>query len=127
MTQRIDFSKAIPIVEMRGETERETSELQTLYEEAKHYLMSFPWCSEILESFFGLGIDKIVSVFLFKILPSSQGVDDWIWVIVGDLPPAYITTDSAPNPAAALDAYIGAMNEWVEALRLVGLWISGSS
>jgi len=37
------------------------------------------------------------------------------WVIVGDIPPAYLTCDQCPNPATALDGYIGAMLEWVDA------------
>jgi hypothetical protein len=43
-----------------------------------------------------------------------------VWVIVGDVPPAYITVEDAPNPATALDAYIGAMQEWVDAARAGG-------
>ena len=39
----------------------------------------------------------------------------WIWVVVGDLPPIYITSEDSPNAACALDSYIGAMQEWVEA------------
>lgn len=42
----------------------------------------------------------------------------WIWVIVGDLPPAYITTENNANPACALDGYITEMKEWVEAVRM---------
>jgi hypothetical protein len=52
---------------------------------------------------------------LFQISPARQDVDEWVWVIVGDLPPAYITCEDSPNPACALDAYIGAMSEWVVA------------
>ncbi len=37
--------------------------------------------------------------------------------VVGDLPPAYITTEDAPNPATALDGYIGAMDDWVKAAK----------
>ena len=36
---------------------------------------------------------------------------------MGDLPPAYLTTEDCPNPAAALDGYIGAMMEWVHAAQ----------
>jgi hypothetical protein len=42
-----------------------------------------------------------VVVFLFEIIPSREDVDDKVWLIVGDLPPAYITAEDAPNPAAA--------------------------
>lgn len=44
-------------------------------------------------------------------------MDEWIWILVGDLPPAYITCEESPNPASALDAYIGAMDEWVNAAK----------
>lgn len=37
-----------------------------------------------------------------------------MWVIVGDLPPLYISTEDAPNPASALDGYLGAMQRWVD-------------
>jgi hypothetical protein len=55
------------------------------------------------------------------IVPAEESVDEWIWVVVGDVPSAYIATQAADTPGAALDAYIGAMEEWVEAAR------SGSS
>jgi hypothetical protein len=54
-------------------------------------------------------------VFLFKIMPATADADEWLWVIVGDLPSAYIVTDDARNPAAALDAYIGEMERWASA------------
>jgi hypothetical protein len=38
-------------------------------------------------------------------------------VVVGDLPPAYIAVDDAPNPACALDSYIGAMEDWVDSVK----------
>lgn len=47
----------------------------------------------------------------------NADVDEWIWIVVGDLPPAYITCEESPNPASALDAYIGAMGEWVNAAK----------
>jgi hypothetical protein len=57
----------------------------------------------------------VVSVFLFRIRPTKEETDEWIWIVIGDLPSAYITAEDAPNPASALDGYIGAMEEWVEA------------
>lgn len=44
-------------------------------------------------------------------------MDSWVWVIVGDVPPAYITCEDAKNPYEALDAYMGAMEEWVRAAQ----------
>jgi hypothetical protein len=118
MKSGIDFSKVVAIGAMKGEDDEETAQLKELFVRAKEYLCSFSWCKRIIDSFFGIGIGRPLGVFLFRIEPSHENVDEWIWVIVGDLPPAYITTDQAPNPAAALDGYIGAMEEWVTAVRM---------
>ncbi len=56
-------------------------------------------------------------MFLFEISPASSDVDRWIWVIVGDLPTAYVASDDCLTPATALDGYIGEMEEWVDAVE----------
>lgn len=91
------------------------STLDAYLREARNYLMYYEWCEEVVEEYIGLHLAGVVAVFLFRILPSRPRIDEWIWVIVGDLPPTYLTCESCPNPAAALDGYIGAMSEWVEA------------
>lgn len=103
----VDMSKVVPVSSMKGEDAEETSELKKLLEEATAYLKSFSWVRGIRAAYLGIGVDKILGVFLFEIVPSRSDVDDKLWVIVGDVPPAYITAEDAPNPATALDAYIG--------------------
>src|SRR5215207_1799919 len=117
MNAHVDMSKVTPAALMRGEDAEETAGLKELLEEATAYLNRFNWHRGLGEAYLGIGVPKILGVFLFEIVPASEDVDDKVWVIVGDLPPAYITTEDAPNPATALDAYIGAMEEWVEAAR----------
>ncbi|MCG3190497.1 MAG: hypothetical protein LKCHEGNO_03230 [Burkholderiaceae bacterium] len=95
--------------------DRSSADLAGYLRDAKEYLLYYDWCKDILEEYVGLIVDGIVGIFLFRISPSRPGVDEWLWVIVGDLPPAYITCDRCPNPATALDGYIGAMSEWVDA------------
>lgn len=116
MKKYVDLNTVTPITSMKGEDARETAELSELFERAKEYLSSFNWCDGIKDSYFGLGVGKIVGVYLFKILHTRSEVDDFVWIVVGDIPPAYITIDDAPNAACALDAYIGAMREWVSAV-----------
>ena len=113
----LDLSKVVPSSQLAGESEQDTMLLQKMLIEAETYLSSFEWCGDIEESYFGIGVGGVVAVFLFKIRTTRDEVDDWIWVIVGDLPPAYISTENAPNPACALDGYIRAMAEWVEAVK----------
>lgn len=58
---------------------------------------------------------EIIRTVRGRIEPTRKDVDEWIWVIVGDLSPAYITCEESPNPVTTLDACIGAMQEWGEA------------
>ena len=115
MIAQVDISRLTPAALMRGEDEEETAGLRQLLDEATAYLKRFNWYRGIREAYPGIGVAKILGVFLFEVVPARDRVDDKVWVIVGDLPPAYITTEESPNPATALDSYIGAMEDWVEA------------
>ncbi|MCP4401560.1 MAG: hypothetical protein GY801_30210 [bacterium] len=112
----LDMEKVVPVSEMIGDDEEDTELLQAMLVEAKNYLQHQIWVENIHECYFGLGVGKIVAVFLFHILPTHPDVQDFLWVIVGDIPPLYIAVEDTPNPVCALDAYIGAMEEWVQAV-----------
>jgi hypothetical protein len=100
---------------MTGGDAEETELLRGMLEEAKEFLGAFDWCESIEESYFGLGVGGVVAVFLFRIRPKREGIDDLLWVVVGDLPPAYQVTDNSPSPTLALEGYVELMSEWVEA------------
>jgi hypothetical protein len=89
--------------------------LSTYLKEAREFLLFYNWCDSIAEEYVGILIDGIVGLFLFRIVPNRKDVDEWIWIVVGDLPPTYLTCETCPDPGAALDGYIGAMQEWVDA------------
>jgi hypothetical protein len=112
----IDLTKLTHSAALRGEDDNEIQLLKAMLSDAERYLLSFGWCRDIIESYIGIGVGGVVAVFLFQITPNGKLVDEWLWVIVGDIPPAYITIDSAPNSACALDAYIGAMQKWINAV-----------
>lgn len=84
--------------------------------EAEGYLSAFTWCKRIRECFHGLGIGEVVAVFLFHIEPEDDSVDEWLWVVSGDLPPAYLVIDHSPTPVSALQTYVDEMSEWVKAV-----------
>ena len=121
---RIDFSRVKDWASYVGEAGADADAARSMHEEATGFLAFHDWCSAIAESFVGLLYSGIVAVFLFRIIPSRDGVDEWLWVVVGDLPPAYLTVEDCPSPAAALDGYIGAMQEWVAA-ALAGASVAG--
>ena len=75
----------------------------------------YDWCSDVREDYVGMFYPGILGVFLFRIDTTWDDVDEWVWVIVGNLPQAYITPEDCPNAALALERYIGALEDWVEA------------
>jgi hypothetical protein len=113
----LDLSKVVVWSKYLNAHQVDVEELTTMYQEAREFLEFYDWCAEIQESYVGILHLGIVAVFLFRIVPARKNVDEWIWVIVGDIPPTYLTTDECPNPATALDGYIGAMLEWVDAAQ----------
>jgi hypothetical protein len=112
-----DLSVLVSENAIRGEDEHETAALRLMLGEAKDFVSNFKWCGGVHDSYMGIGVGGVVAVFLLHINPVQPDVDDWVWVIVGDLPAAYITIDNARNAACALNAYIAEMRVWVSAVR----------
>ena len=115
--ERIDRSTIVSADQIKGEDEEETGLLRDMFGSAKTFLLSFTWCAGIREEYYGFGVGGVVAVFLFRIVRARPGVDEWLWVVVGDIPSAYLVTDDAPNPACALAGYIREMLRWVHAVR----------
>ena len=107
----IDFSKLVPIESMFGNDFEETQQLTALFEEAELYLASFGWCQGIRSAYFGLGVSDFIGIFLFELTPSEGLRDKYLWVVAGDIPPAYLVTDDCPNSAIALQRYIEKMKD----------------
>jgi hypothetical protein len=112
--ERTDLKGVVPIEHTFGDDAEDTDLLRKMAERANEYLRSFRWCKEIRESYFGDGIGGIVAVFLFRIAPSEPDVDEWLWVVVGDVPPAYLVTDGCKSPSQAIEGYIEEMSRWVD-------------
>jgi hypothetical protein len=109
---------------MRPDTAQMTSvdalkdeELSALADEARSFLTAFHWCRSVRRSFLAFGVPGVIGVFLFCIEPANAGVDDTLWVIVGDVPTAYLVCDDAPDWRGALKAYVEEMRRWVDAVR----------
>ena len=95
-------------------------DLRELSDEATAFITTFRWCRKVREGFLAFGVSGVIGVFLFRIEPALLGVDEALWVIVGDLPPAYLVCDDAPDWREALRGYIFEMRKWVEAVRSGG-------
>jgi hypothetical protein len=106
-----------PLDQMVGEDDEDTRLLRVMASGAQNFLRCFPWCKNIREAYFGDGIGGIVAVFLFRIEPAREGVDEWLWVVFGDAPPAYLVTDACETPSQALEGYMEEMTKWVNLAR----------
>jgi hypothetical protein len=113
----IDISKMTPVELMEGEDADDIRLLKEVAVEARNFVSSHEWCNRVDRLYLAYGVGGIVAVFLVEVTPHSDEVDKCLWVIVGDLPPAYIVVDDNPTAADALDAYCSEMEAWVEAAK----------
>lgn len=112
-----DMSKVVPLADAIREATDEASELKALAQRAREYVTSFQWCAGVREMYSGIAVPGVIGVFLMRIKPRGTGVDDELWVVVGDIPPAYLVTDEASTPAKALMLYANLMQDWVDAVN----------
>ena len=113
----MDTSVLIPETKIQGEDQEETQELKSMLQEAKEYIESFNWTPKISQAYMGIGLGGVIGVFLFKFAHAIKGTEDeYLWVIVGDIPSAYLVTEEAPGPVQALEIYCELMNDWAEAV-----------
>ena len=103
--------------EKAGSKDEDRKTIERMYAEARSFIEFFDWCDAVVSAYVGFVYPGVVGVFLFQIKPARPQIDEWTWVVVGDLPPAYITCEESPNPATALDSYLGAMQDWVDAAK----------
>jgi hypothetical protein len=57
------------------------------------------------------------ALFLFRFATAVHGTDEYLWVVVGDLPSVYfVVKDDAHTPRSAAEVYCRLMQEWVSAV-----------
>jgi hypothetical protein len=113
MSMDLPVSGVIPISDMHGDDEDETRRLRDMEAKARDFITDFDWCDGVREFYFGEGIGDVFAVFLARITPARPSVDEYVWIVMGDFPPAYLVIDDCPTPKAALEGYIWEMRKWV--------------
>lgn len=112
----VQQSKVVPVVQMRGDSDADTALLKSDLDKAERYIVNQKWCGGVKERYFGAGVGGIIAVFLFRIVPRGDA-DEWLWVIGGDVPCAYLVTDDVSSPREAVEVYCEMMSDWVDAVR----------
>ena len=107
----------VPLTHMVGDDDQDTALLRDMASDAERYLQSFRWCKGIEEAYWGGGVGKVFALFLFKIIPATAEIDEWLWVVTGDVPQAYLVLDESNSPAEAFETYLDLMTKWVDLAR----------
>lgn len=87
-----------------------------LSEEGKAYLEEFSWCKRVVKCWYDFGLYDKLGVFLYNIEPANKDIDDYIWIIIGDLPTVYLDK-SVQNGHDALKVYCDLMSEWIDNVK----------
>jgi len=105
------------ISQIVGDDEEDTRLLHEMATQAHRYLESFRWCISIADCWFARGVGGIFALFLFQIVPAHAGVDEWLWVMNGDLPSIYLSFQDAPSLKEAFNEYVQGMVRWATYVR----------
>lgn len=101
---------------IRGDSAQDTSELKKMALAARNYISSFKWCPAINELFLAYGVGGVVAVFVLHFSKKIDDRDDYLWVVAGDLPSAYLVPDKISTAKQALVAYCDLMNTWTKSV-----------
>lgn len=106
----INFDQLTDIKEMQA--------ILSLYYDAKNYMEDFDWCVLTKKCWYDkdFGIYEKIGIFLFEIEPLNEDIDEFIWVIVGDLPSVYLDK-SITTGQEALEQYCELMQEWADNVK----------
>jgi len=99
---------------MRGEDDLDDKLLHEMADKAVSYISAFGWCEAVHEKYFGDGFGGIVALFLFRLSIRKVREPEWVWVIVGDIPSAYLEAEGFPTAHAALKKYLEGVEDWID-------------
>jgi hypothetical protein len=113
---KIDSSTFSLDHEIRGESAEETALLRGMLVDARKYIQSYSWCPRIGSVRYAGGVGGIVAVFYVDLERPINRLDKALWVIVGDLPSAYLVVIPSDGVAKALSRYCVLMEDWCGAV-----------
>lgn len=81
---------------------------------AREYLVYQSWCRKILEEFFACKIGDDFHIFLFEVESPKEDADRFVWVVCGNVPSLYLTTDCCPTPKDVAETYCDLAEQWCD-------------
>ena len=99
--------------DLQGISPYETSVLQRYRQRARLFLEGFAWCSDLRAERFAAGAAGIAALFAMEVLVKGT-TREWLWVIAGELPSAYVPLVGAPGASQAMGAYCELIERWID-------------
>lgn len=109
----------IPVDEIRSKKRKfiDAELILELASEATDFLESHKWCKRINKLYYDQGVSPIIGIFYADFEANVDRIPTSTWIIVGDIPPAYIDASDNRTGLEALKAYILEMQKWVDHVR----------
>jgi hypothetical protein len=98
---------------MTGDSEEDTELLRQMAATATDYINGFSWCPPVSAMHLAYGIGGVIALFLVRFERKIAQTDDKLWIVVGDLPDAYLVVETEDNPRDAIERYCLLMDEWI--------------
>jgi hypothetical protein len=117
ISKTVDSSRFPVGREIDYENKVELERLASLRHEAEQFLRGLRWTPPIAELTLAFGVAPIAALYLARFERGVEGegnCDTEVWVMVGDLPPAYFVVDECPRPVDALEVYCELMEDWAD-------------
>lgn len=88
-------------------------EVGDVQKQARAYLSGFTWCKEIRSCSLYLNLGSTLCIFLFEIENSASSEDNFLWVMVGDLPAMYLDVYGSKTTIEVLRRYSALAKDWI--------------
>src|SRR5438128_250881 len=103
---------------MKSARRIESAEVEALATRARRFVETFAWCERVTNCDLGFAIAGVLGVFHIELIPTPErGAEPTVWVVVGDVPPAYLAFEEGDTWQDALRGYVEEMQQWVDAVR----------
>lgn len=109
----IDTSAFQEEFKITGDDPDDTELLREMAIEARAYVEDHDWSPPVTSIHLAFGIGGVVAAFLVQFDEVIEDTDDdALWIVVGDLPSAYVVVEPGDDGEAALSRYCELMEDW---------------
>jgi hypothetical protein len=88
-------------------------EVIKMHQKACLYINDFAWCREVKDSTLYLNLGSTLCVFLLEIDNAASNEDNFLWIMVGDIPSMYLDVYGAKTTIEVLSRYNALAKDWI--------------